>query len=164
MSIEISPPISDNKELNYQTLVAQIDALIDLNCGWVANYANVCAAIQQYFNHWWCGFYLINKNNQLELGPFIGPVACTLIEHNKGVCGKAWAQSNTIVVPNVHEFEGHIACSSESNSEIVVPIIQHDKIIGVLDIDSKNFNTFDNLDQEYLEKVAKILGKIPVNF
>ncbi len=155
---------SGSKAERYQELLPQIEALIDLNCGWVANYANVCAAIQQYFNHWWCGFYLINKNNQLELGPFIGPIACTLIDYNKGVCGKAWAQSNTIVVPNVHEFEGHIACSSESNSEIVVPILYQNKIIGVLDIDSKAYDTFDTLDQEYLEKVAKILGKIPVNF
>ena len=155
---------SGSKAERYQALLPQIEALIDLNCGWVANYANVCAAIQQCFNHWWCGFYLINKNNQLELGPFIGPVACTLIDYNKGVCGKAWAQSNTIVVPNVHEFEGHIACSSESNSEIVVPIIYLNKVIGVLDIDSKYFDAFDNLDQEYLENMAKILGKIPVNF
>jgi GAF domain-containing protein len=164
MSEKIIISTSNSKTEHYQQLLPQIEALIDLNCGWVANYANVCSAIQQYFNHWWCGFYLINKNNQLELGPFIGPVACTLIDYNKGVCGKAWAQSNTIVVPNVHEFEGHIACSSESNSEIVVPILHENKIVGVLDIDSKNFNTFDNIDQEYLENIAKILGKIPVNF
>lgn len=164
MSLELSKPLTNNKELNYQTLLSQIDALIDSNCGWVANYANVCAAIQQYFNHWWCGFYVINKNNQLELGPFIGPVACTIIDFNKGVCGKAWAQSSTIVVPNVHEFEGHIACSSESNSEIVVPIIQNNQVIGVLDIDSKSFNSFDSIDKEYLETIVKILAKIPVNF
>lgn len=164
MSFELSQPLTNNKEANYQTLLKQIESLIDFNCGWVANYANTCAAIQQYFNHWWCGFYLINKNNQLELGPFIGPVACTIIEYNKGVCGKAWAQSNTIVVPNVHQFEGHIACSSESNSEIVVPIIYDKRVLGVLDIDSKNYNEFDDLDKEYIEKIVKIIAKIPVNF
>ncbi len=164
MSETLIIPTSGSKAERYQLLLPQIEALIDMNCGWVANYANVCAAIQQYFNHWWCGFYLINNNNQLELGPFIGPVACTIIDFNKGVCGKAWAQSNTIVVPNVHEFKGHIACSSESNSEIVVPILQNNKVIGVLDIDSINFNAFDEIDQNNLENVAKFLAKIPVNF
>jgi len=164
MSETIIIPNSGTKAERYQQLLPQIEALIDINCKWIANYANVCAAIQQYFNHWWCGFYMVNAHNQLELGPFIGPVACTLIDFNKGVCGKAWTERKTIVVPNVHLFEGHIACSSESNSEIVVPVIANDQIIGVLDIDSKNFNEFDAIDQEYLEKVAKILAKIPVNF
>lgn len=164
MSTELTKPKSTDKVTLYQTLVTQIEHLIDPNCNWVANYANICAAIQQYFNHWWCGFYFVNQNNKLELGPFIGPVACTLIDFNKGVCGTAWANSATLIVPNVHEFEGHIACSSESNSEIVVPIIQNNKVIGVLDIDSKNFNEFDEIDKEYLEKLTKILSKIKVNF
>ncbi|MDI1233100.1 MAG: GAF domain-containing protein [bacterium] len=163
MSTELKKPNTTDKLALYQTLLDQIKALIDPNCGWVANYANTCAAIQQYFNHWWCGFYIVNKKNQLELGPFIGPVACTLINYNKGVCGKAWADSLTTIVPNVHEFEGHIACSSESNSEIVVPIIKNKQVLGVIDLDSKNFSEFDILDKEYLEKIAELLSEIPVN-
>ncbi len=146
-----------NKELQYQNLLSQIESLIDKRCEWVANYANVSAAIQQAFNYWWCGFYMVNKNNQLELGPFQGPVACTLIDFNKGICGTAWAKRETIIVPNVHEFEGHIACSSESNSEIVVPIIKNNQVIGVLDIDSQYFNQFDDIDKYYLEAIVKIL-------
>lgn len=164
MSETITIPVNGSKTERYQQLLLQIEAIVDFNCRWIANYANVCALLQQYFNHWWCGFYMVNANQKLELGPFIGPVACTQIDFNKGVCGKAWAEKKTIVVPNVHEFEGHIACSSESNSEIVVPIFAKEQVIGVLDIDSKNYNEFDAIDQEYLEKVAKILAKIPVNF
>ncbi len=164
MSIEFTKSEPTNKLERYQTIVEQINALIDPNCSWVANYANVCAAIQQYFNHWWCGFYLVNPENKLELGPFQGPVACTLISYNKGICGASWAKKETIIVPNVHEFEGHIACSSESNSEIVVPIIQNNTVIGVLDIDSIQFNQFDEIDKEYLEKLMKMVAQIRVNF
>jgi len=146
-----------DKELKYQNLLLQIKNLIDPQCTWVANYANVCAAIQQEFKHWWCGFYMVNKNNQLELGPFQGPVACTLIEFNKGVCGTAWAKKETIIVPNVHTFEGHIACSSESNSEIVIPIFKQNEVIGVLDIDSINYNQYDDVDKLYLEKIVALL-------
>jgi L-methionine (R)-S-oxide reductase len=145
------------KETQYKDLLISIEALIDKRCEWVANYANVCAAIQQVFHHWWCGFYLVNKNNQLELGPFQGPVACTLIDFKKGVCGTAWAKKETIIVPNVHEFEGHIACSSESNSEIVVPILKNNQVIGVLDIDSIHFNQFDEKDKYFLEAIVKLL-------
>lgn len=159
----LNPP-SESKTGQYKTLLLQVEALVDPNCGWVANYANVCAAIQETFHHWWCGFYIINNNNQLELGPFQGPVACTLIDFNKGVCGASWASKKTIIVPNVHEFEGHIACSSESNSEIVVPIIQNERVIGVLDIDSKNLNQFDEMDKEYLEMIVKTISGIRVNF
>lgn len=145
------------KELQYQSLLSQIESLIDPKCTWIANYANVCAAIQSEFKHWWCGFYMVNTNKMLELGPFQGPVACTLIDFNKGVCGTAWARKETILVPNVHEFEGHIACSSESNSEIVVPIIKNNEVIGVLDIDSIHFNQFDEIDKLYLEKIVQKL-------
>jgi L-methionine (R)-S-oxide reductase len=153
-----------DKTGNYETLLKQVGSLMDPECGWVTNYANACAAIQELFKHWWCGFYIINKNDQLELGPFQGPVACTLINFNKGVCGTAWAQKKTIVVPNVHEFEGHIACSSESNSEIVVPVFNNDRVIAVLDIDSKEYNHFDAIDKEYLEKLVALLPEISVNF
>ncbi len=141
----------------YQSLSKQIEALMDPNAALISNYANVCAAIQSTFKHWWCGFYLVN-NQQLELGPFQGPVACTVIGFNKGVCGSAWAQKSTIVVPDVHQFEGHIACSSESNSEIVVPVFKNETVIAVLDIDSIYFNTFDEVDAMYLEQMVKWLN------
>lgn len=146
-----------NKEARYIALLAQIKALIDPKCGAIANYANICAAIQAEFGFWWCGFYIINDKNQLELGPFQGPVACTLIDFNKGVCGSSWAQKKSLIVPNVHEFEGHIACSSASNSEIVIPVFNQKEVIGVLDIDSKEFNTFDSVDQLYLEQIVALL-------
>lgn len=150
----------NNKEILYQELIQEIHSLIDKNCGETANYANAAAAIQSKFKHWWCGFYFVNRNHKLELGPFQGPVACTLIDFNKGVCGTSWAKKETIIVPNVHEFEGHIACSSESNSEIVVPIIKNNEVYAVLDIDSINFNTFDSVDQHYLEILTHSLSNI----
>lgn len=146
-----------NKEARYKTLLTQIETLIDPQCGTIANYANVCAAIQAEFGFWWCGFYIINTTKQLELGPFQGPVACTLIGYNKGVCGSSWAQKETIIVPNVHEFEGHIACSSASNSEIVVPIFKNQEVVAVLDIDSLEYNAFDTVDQLYLEQIVALL-------
>lgn len=149
--------MASEKELKYIELTKSIEHLIDKNCSWIANYANVCAAIQAKFNFWWCGFYLINQNKKLELGPFQGPVACTLIDYGKGVCGSAWKEEQSIIVPNVHEFEGHIACSSESNSEIVIPIFKNNEIIGVLDVDSKDYNCFDEIDQKYLEQICKLL-------
>jgi L-methionine (R)-S-oxide reductase len=154
----------DKKEENYLLLLSQVESLLDTRCGWIANYSNTCAAIWQMFGHWWCGFYFVNKNGKLELGPFQGPVACTLIEFGKGVCGSAWERGETIIVPDVHQFDGHIACSSESNSEIVVPIIIESKVIGVLDIDSVHSNHFDNTDRVYLEKIVKLLSETTVNF
>jgi L-methionine (R)-S-oxide reductase len=148
------------KKEQYEQLLKQVESLIDPACSWLANYANVCAAIQDTFHHWWCGFYFVNTNRQLELGPFQGPVACTLIAYGKGVCGTCWQKRETIVVPDVHQFEGHIACSAAINSEIVVPLIQHGEVIGVLDIDSVNFNTFDDTDREYLEKIVKMLPEL----
>ncbi len=146
-----------NKQEKYNLLMSQIPSLMDSRCHWIANYSNFCAAIQQQFQHWWCGIYLINDNNQLELTVFQGPIACTLIDYNKGVCGKAWAIQESIIVPNVHEFEGHIACSSESNSEIVVPIVFENTLVGVLDIDSRNYNEFDEIDNVELKKLLQYL-------
>lgn len=154
----------NTKSEQYRTLLKQVEALIDIECRWLANYANACAAIQQTFNHWWCGFYFVNANNMLELGPFQGPVACTLIAYNKGVCGTAWARQESIVVPDVHLFEGHIACSAESNSEIVIPVFENDKVIGVLDIDSRYKNEFDETDREFLEILVSKLARIRVKF
>ena len=145
------------KHALYQSLVKQIAALIDPNASELSNYANVCAAIQTAFKHWWCGFYFVN-GERLSLGPFQGPVACTSIGFNKGVCGTAWAKAHSIIVPNVHEFEGHIACSSESNSEIVVPVFKQGTIMAVLDIDSIYFNTFDEVDAIYLEQIVAMIN------
>lgn len=141
-----------SKEALYQTVIPQIQALGVGETDLIANMANIAAVLHQTFHFWWTGFYLV-KGDELVLGPFQGPVACTRIPYNKGVCGTAWAQAKTLIVPNVHEFAGHIACSSASKSEIVVPIRRDNKIIAVLDIDSAEFNTFDAIDQKYLEQI-----------
>lgn len=149
--------MTEEKANKYKLLAEQINAVLDTNISWVGNFANVAAIIQDVFGHWWCGFYLVN-NNQLELGPFQGPVACTSIQIGKGVCGTAWAQKQTIIVPDVHQFEGHIACSSASNSEIVVPLFKNEKVIAVLDIDSIHFNQFDEIDKINLETIVQRLS------
>lgn len=164
ITMELTPKDHLTKEERYTELLLQAHAVIDPECGWVANYANICALIQSSFSHLWCGFYFVNGNGKLELGPFQGPVACTLIGYGKGVCGKAWKDAQTIVVPDVHQFDGHIACSGMSNSEIVVPIVQNGTVIGVLDIDSIHFGQFDNTDQLYLEKLVQLLAPLPVKF
>ena len=144
------------KEERYQHLLPQIEALLAGESDEIANMANVAAALHEAFGFWWTGFYRV-QDNQLVLGPFQGPIACTRIPFGRGVCGTAWAQNQTILVPNVHEFAGHIACSSVSKSEIVVPIHREDKVVAVLDIDSAEFNTFDAIDQHYLERIASLL-------
>ena len=140
----------------YQSLLPQIESLISGETDTIANMANVAAALHDAFGFWWTGFYRV-EGQQLVLGPFQGPIACTRIPYDKGVCGTAWKRAETVIVPNVHEFPGHIACSSASNSEIVVPIIRNNQVVAVLDIDSKDFNTFDPTDQLYLEKIAGML-------
>lgn len=144
------------KQEKYQTLLPQIEALVAGETDAIANMANVAAALHEAFGFWWTGFYRV-EGQQLVLGPFQGPIACTRIPFGRGVCGTAWQQAQTVIVPNVHEFAGHIACSSASNSEIVVPLIRNSSVIAVLDIDSKDFNTFDETDQHYLEQIAGIL-------
>ena len=136
----------------YQSLLPQIESLISGETDLIANMANIVAVLHNTFHFWWTGFYLV-KGNELVLGPFQGPIACTRIPLGKGVCGTAWKNNETVIVPDVHQFPGHIACSSESKSEIVVPIRQNEKIIAVLDIDSKDYNTFDNIDRQYLEQI-----------
>lgn len=123
----------------------------------IANMANVASILHETFGFWWTGFYRA-EGKELVLGPFQGPLACTRIPYGKGVCGTAWAKNETVIVPNVHEFAGHIACSGESNSEIVVPVRQNGEVIAVLDIDSKEFSTFDKIDKEYLEAIADCLS------
>lgn len=139
----------DKKE-KYETLLPQIKALVSGETDQVANLANISAALKQTFNFFWVGFYLV-KEEELVLGPFQGPIACTRIKKGKGVCGTTWERGKTVIVPNVDEFPGHIACSSDSKSEIVVPVKRKGDVIGVLDIDSDQFNSFDNVDKEFLE-------------
>ena len=145
-----------NKIEIYQSLLPQIESLISGETDTIANMANVAAVLHDAFGFWWTGFYRV-EGQQLILGPFQGPIACTRIPYNKGVCGTAWQRAETVIVPNVHEFAGHIACSSASNSEIVVPIQRAGQVIAVLDIDSTDFGTFDETDQLYLEKIAGML-------
>ena len=143
------------KEQQYQALLPQIKGLLTGETNAVANMANICAALKEQFNFFWVGFYLV-ENNELVLGPFQGPVACTRIAYNRGVCGSAWAQQETLIVPNVEEFPGHIACSSLSKSEIVIPIFKDGKCIGVLDVDSQELDSFDLIDKKYLIAILEV--------
>jgi L-methionine (R)-S-oxide reductase len=147
------------KEERYESLIPQVKALVNGESDLIANLANVTAALKYGMDFFWVGFYLV-KNESLVLGPFQGPVACTRIGFGKGVCGKAWEQKKTIIVPNVDEFEGHIACSSLSKSEIVIPIIKNGEVKGVLDIDSDQYSTFDNVDENQLREVIDLIAKM----
>ena len=145
------------KEENYKLLVSQIEALIAGEKDMIAVMGNVAAAIHQTMGFWWTGFYRV-VDNELLLGPFQGPVACMHIPYGMGVCGTAWQRAETIVVPDVEQFPGHIACSSESKSEIVVPVFASDgKVTAVLDIDSEHLATFDDTDRKYLEEICKLI-------
>lgn len=145
------------KEDQYQTLLPQIKALIEDESDLIANLANVCAALREQFKWWWVGFYLV-KGEQLVLGPFQGPVACTRIKKGRGVCGTSWQQKQTLIVPDVEQFPGHIACSSASRSEIVVPIVQNDEVVAVLDVDSEYLNYFDETDRQYLKEIVGLIS------
>ena len=145
------------KKEKYQLLKEQIRALIEGETDCVAVMADVSAAIHETMGFWWTGFYLV-KNGELVLGPFQGPVACMHIGYGKGVCGTAWKEQHTIVVPDVEQFPGHIACSSLSRSEIVVPLFSKGgEVVAVLDIDSKDLATFDDIDQHFLEEICQLL-------
>ncbi|MBR6541507.1 MAG: GAF domain-containing protein [Bacteroidales bacterium] len=155
---------SSTKEEIYKEIIPQIEAILNGETDLIANTSNFCAMLKEAFDFWWVGFYFVKQTRdslQLVLGPFQGPLACTRINYGKGVCGTAWKQKQTIIVPNVDEFPGHIACSSLSKSEIVVPVIRNGEVVAVLDIDSKELNTFSFTDKEYLED---ILGKINFDF
>jgi len=146
--------IQGTKEEQYQALLPQIKALIDGEEDLIANLANIAAALKQQFGWLWVGFYLV-KRDILVLGPFQGPVACTRIQKGRGVCGKSWELAQTLVVPDVENFPGHIACSSLSKSEIVLPLFDNNETVtGVLDIDSEQLDTFDETDQRYLEEIV----------
>ena len=144
-----------NKTEKYQLLYEQVKALLNKENDEIANMANVAALIHETFKFWWTGFYRV-IDNELVLGPFQGPVACTRIAYSKGVCGTSWKETQTIVVKNVHDFPGHIACSSASQSEIVVPIFKENQVVAVLDIDSERLATFDETDKEWLEKIVEL--------
>ena len=149
--------IQGTKAEMYQTLLPQIEAVVAAEPDPVANMANVAAMIHETFRFWWTGFYRV-IDDQLVLGPFQGPLACTRIRRGRGVCGTAWAEGQTQVVPDVDQFPGHIACSSASRSEIVVPLWRDGQVVGVLDIDSADLNTFDDVDRLWLERVTAILA------
>ncbi len=163
MSQEISIPDNLRKEEKYKALIPQIEALILGESDEIANVANIVAALKHTLDYFWVGLYRVQKSqsvNELILGPFQGPVACTRISFGKGVCGKAWKDSATFVVNDVDQFPGHIACSSLSRSEIVVPVIKNNKVIAVLDVDSTELSAFDSIDKKYLEEVSNILSRV----
>jgi len=145
------------KEEQYESLLPQIKALLEGEPDLIANLANITGALKEQFNWLWVGFYLV-KDDELVLGPFQGPVACTRIKKGKGVCGASWAKAQTLIVPDVEKFPGHIACSSLSRSEIVVPIIRNNKVVGVLDVDSIELDQYDNIDQNYLEQITELIN------
>lgn len=155
MAEDLAITEGSKKEI-YQSLLPQIKALIEGEPDLVANLANIAAALKEQFGWLWVGFYLV-KNDELVLGPFQGPVACTRISKGRGVCGAAWQQAETLIVPDVEKFTGHIACSSLSRSEIVVPLISNNEVVGVLDVDSELLNLFDETDKKYLEEVVGMI-------
>ena len=148
--------IEGSKEEQYTSLLPQIKSLVEGEKDLIANLANIAAALKEAFDFFWVGFYLV-KDNELVLGPFQGPIACTRIKYGRGVCGTAWKEAATLVVPDVDAFPGHIACSSLSRSEIVIPFCKDEKVVGVLDIDSKELNTFDDTDKKFLEALCAFI-------
>lgn len=144
------------KSQKYEELLPQLQSLLSGESDPVARMANVAAVLHEAMGFWWTGFYRV-QGDQLVLGPFQGPVACFRIARGRGVCGTAWSRKETVVVPDVEEFPGHIACSSESRSEIVVPLLRNGEVTAVLDIDSRELATFDDVDRFYLEKIAELL-------
>lgn len=156
MAEELIISTTANKHERYATLIPQIESLVDGEPDLIANLSNIVAALKQTLNFFWVGFYLV-KDNQLVLGPFQGPIACTRINFGKGVCGTSWKEKKTILVPNVDEFPGHIACSSASKSEIVLPAFKNNEVALVLDVDSDVLNDFDETDRVALEKVMRII-------
>jgi L-methionine (R)-S-oxide reductase len=149
--------IAGTKRESYQSIIPQIKALIDGEPDLIANLANTVAALKEQFGWFWIGFYLV-KNDELVLAPFQGPVACTRIKKGRGVCGTSWAKAETLIVPDVEAFPGHIACSSLSKSEIVVPVIKDNQVVAVLDVDSDKLNSFDETDQKYLEEIISFIS------
>ena len=156
MAEELIIPTSTDKKEKYETLLPQIEGLLSNEPDLVANLANVSSALKFGMGFFWVGFYLV-KDDELVLGPFQGPIACTRIKKGKGVCGRAWEKGKTILVPDVEQFPGHIACSSDSRSEIVLPGFKNEEVQLILDVDSDQVNDFDTTDQVYLEKIMKLV-------
>ena len=152
----IIPSGNESKDERYNSLYPQICSLIEGETDIIANLANVAAALKESFDFFWVGFYLV-KDNQLVLGPFQGHIACTRIAYGKGVCGTSWQDNKTIIVPDVNSFPGHIACSSLSQSEIVIPLMKDNEVVAVLDVDSEHLNHFDEVDQKWLTKIVEQL-------
>jgi GAF domain-containing protein len=165
MAEELIISTSTDKQQRYEMLVPQIEALVSGEPDVVANLSNMAAALKQTMNYFWVGFYMVKNDpmstgrQELVLGPFQGPIACTRIGLGKGVCGTSWKEKRTIIVPNVDEFPGHIACSSASKSEIVLPAFKNNEVFLVLDVDSDELNDFDAVDEKYLEDVMRIIER-----
>ena len=156
MAEQLTVSTSSDKQERYRVLVPQVEALVAGEPDLVANLSNIAAALRESMNFFWVGFYLV-KGNQLVLGPFQGPIACTRIELGKGVCGTSWKEKRVIIVPDVDQFPGHIACSSASKSEIVLPVIKDGKVVAVLDVDSDQLNSFDKVDEHGLGKIVELV-------
>ena len=156
MAEDLSLTTSTDKIEQYKSLIPQIEALLYGEIDLIANLGNICAALKEQFKWFWVGFYLV-KDNELVLGPFQGPVACTRIALGKGVCGTAWQQAKTLIVPDVDAFPGHIACSSLSKSEIVIPVFADNRVVAVLDVDSEALDHFDETDARYLEQIINLV-------
>lgn len=148
-----------NRKAVYAELIPQIEALISGETNLIANLSNVAAALKTTFGFLWVGFYWKDSENELVLGPFQGPIACTRIQKGRGVCGSSWQHEKTVIVENVDEFPGHIACSSASKSEIVIPIFKNNEVVGVLDVDADKINDFDTEDSEALEKICQLISR-----
>jgi L-methionine (R)-S-oxide reductase len=156
MAEELIISTSTDKQERYQTLLPQIKSLVEGEPDLIANLSNITAALKQSMNFFWIGFYIV-KGNKLVLGPFQGPVACTRIDFGKGVCGTVWKEKKTIIVPDVEKFPGHIACSSASKSEIVLPAFKNNEVALVLDVDSNSLDDFNSVDQKALEELMRII-------
>ena len=159
MAEELAISTSTDKRERYESLIPQIEALVSGEPDFIANLSNIAAALRQAMNFFWVGFYLV-KENQLVLGPFQGPIACTRINFGKGVCGTSWEEKRVLIVENVDEFPGHFACSSDSKSEIVLPALKNGEVFLVLDVDSDKLADFDNVDEEYLSRVMRLIERI----
>lgn len=161
MTEELIIKTSESKQEIYKSLIPQLEGLIYGEANFIANVSNIIAAIKQTFNHLWVGVYFVDSEDELVLGPFQGPIACTRIKKGKGVCGSTWQEAKTFIVDDVNKFTGHIACSSLTQSEIVCPIFNaSNEIIGVLDIDSEHLATFNEVDKMYLEKICSIIQSL----
>ena len=156
MAEELIISTNADKEQRYDELIPQLEALTSGESDLIANLSNIAAALRQTMNFFWVGFYLV-KENELVLGPFQGPIACTRIQYGKGVCGTSWKEKKTIIVPDVEAFPGHIACSSASRSEIVLPALKKDEVFLVLDVDSDKLNDFDGVDERQLARVMRLI-------